>query len=203
MFCCDGSRLSAALGRPRHHRIAVNRRRCGRIGARYQSSDIGGNCYFRERRIDVYGHIRIQRTEEEFRAEKSEFTAAISNTQRRAHEESEVFYWATQLPNPNRPISQDSRMDLGNCDVQILLTPGHTPSNMSVYVSSEGILYCGDCLVNGYLPNLDAGRVNDWLIWLNSLDRIADLAPQVIVPGTVQSPKAAKYRGSLRTFARC
>jgi glyoxylase-like metal-dependent hydrolase (beta-lactamase superfamily II) len=74
-------------------------------------------------------------------------------------------------------------MDLGNCQIEILLTPGHTPSNISVYVPSDGVLFCGDCLVNGYLPNLDAGSVADWYIWLKSLDRVAALAPRIVVPG--------------------
>jgi glyoxylase-like metal-dependent hydrolase (beta-lactamase superfamily II) len=64
-----------------------------------------------------------------------------------------------------------------------LLTPGHTPSNIAVFVPSDGVLYSGDCLVNGYLPNLDAGSVDDWQIWLRSLDRVAGLAPKFIVPG--------------------
>jgi glyoxylase-like metal-dependent hydrolase (beta-lactamase superfamily II) len=37
--------------------------------------------------------------------------------------------------------------------------------------------------VNGYLPNLDAGSIADWRLWLKSLDRIAELAPHLIVPG--------------------
>jgi cyclase len=52
-----------------------------------------------------------------------------------------------------------------------------------VYVPSDGVLFCGDCLVNGYLPNLDAGSVGDWRIWLESLDRVAALGAAVIVPG--------------------
>lgn len=94
-----------------------------------------------------------------------------------------MFYHETRLANPNCPIAEDSRLDLGNCEIEIRLTPGHTPSNISVWVPSDEILYCGDCLVNGYLPNLDAGTPDDWLIWLNSLDRIAELAPQTIMPG--------------------
>jgi cyclase len=74
-------------------------------------------------------------------------------------------------------------MDLGHCEIDILLTPGHTPTNVSVWVPAEGVVYSADCLVNGYLPNLDAGTREDWLIWLDSLDRIADLAPRVVVPG--------------------
>ncbi len=144
---------------------------------------IGGNGYFRERGIDIYGHASIQRTDAEFLAEIEEFNGEISNPMRRALRESQVFYHKTRLANPNCPISEDSRMDLGNCQIEILLTPGHTPSNISVYVPSDGVLFCGDCLVNGYLPNLDAGSVTDWLIWLRSLDRIAALAPRIVVPG--------------------
>jgi glyoxylase-like metal-dependent hydrolase (beta-lactamase superfamily II) len=144
---------------------------------------IGGNAYFRERGVDIYGHSSIQRTDQEFRSEMEEFNSEISNFQRRARHESEVFYHQTRLVNPNRPIIEDTSLDLGNCPIRILLTPGHTPSNISVYVPSEGILYCGDCLVNGYLPNLDAGSVDDWKIWLKSLDRIAGLAPSIVVPG--------------------
>jgi len=144
---------------------------------------VGGNGYFRERGIDVWGHDSIRRTDDEFRAEISDFNGEISNPARRSRHESDVFYHGTRLANPNRPITEDSQMDLGNFEVKILLTPGHTPSNISVYVPSGQVLYCGDCLVNGYLPNLDAGSVDDWLIWLNSLDRIADLSPNAIVPG--------------------
>lgn len=144
---------------------------------------IGGNGYFRERGVDVYGHVSIERTGDEFRAEISDFNAEIANAARRSHREAEVFYHGTRLENPNCPIAEDSRLELGNCEIDILLTPGHTPSNISVYVPSEGVLFCGDCLVNRYLPNLDAGNVADWLVWLNSLDRIAELSPRAIVPG--------------------
>jgi glyoxylase-like metal-dependent hydrolase (beta-lactamase superfamily II) len=144
---------------------------------------IGGNCYFREHGIDVYGHESIQRTNDEFRAEMAEFNEEISNPARRGQKESRIFYHKTLLANPNCPITGNSRMDLGNCEIEILLTPGHTPSNISVYVPSDGVLYCGDCLVNGYIPNLDAGAADDWVIWLKSLDRVADLGASSIVPG--------------------
>ena len=144
---------------------------------------VGGNAYFRERGVDVYGHFSIQRSDDEFRAEMLEFNAEISNAARRSRQESNVFYHETRLANPNCPISEDFRMDLGGCEVEILLTPGHTPSNISVYVPSDGVLFCGDCLVNGYLPNLDAGSVGDWRIWLASLDRVAALGAGVVVPG--------------------
>jgi glyoxylase-like metal-dependent hydrolase (beta-lactamase superfamily II) len=144
---------------------------------------IGGNAYFRERGADVYGHAGIERTDREFRSEIAEFNEQISNPARRANREAEVFYEGTRLANPNRPIRDDLALDLGDCPVEVLLTPGHTPTNVSVYVSNDGVLYCGDCLVNGYMPNLDCGTRLDWQEWLVSLDRITGLAPKVVVPG--------------------
>jgi glyoxylase-like metal-dependent hydrolase (beta-lactamase superfamily II) len=144
---------------------------------------IGGNGYFRERGIDVYGHFRIERTADEFRAEIDEFNDTIPNRARRGRREAEVFFGGTKVVNPNRAITGDMRMDLGNCEVEILMTPGHTPTNICVHVPSDGVLFCADTLINGYLPNLDAGSVADWHIWLHSLDRVAALSPRIVVPG--------------------
>ncbi len=144
---------------------------------------IGGNSYFRERGIDVYGHASIQRTAAEFQAEIDEFNSLIPNAARRDRREAEVFFSGTKLTNPNRPITQDMRMDLGACEVEILMTPGHTLSNISVYAPSDGVLFSADTLINGYIPNLDAGSVDDWRMWLKSLDRLEALVPRTVVPG--------------------
>ena len=144
---------------------------------------IGGNGYFRARGVEVYGHPGIQRTQPEFLSEIAEFNGQISNPARRAHREAEVFYWATNLTNPNRPIGELAKLDLGDCEIEILPTPGHTPTNISVFVPSGGVLFCGDCLTNRYFPNLDCGTAEDWREWLGSLDRIARLAPKIVVPG--------------------
>jgi len=144
---------------------------------------IGGNGYFRERGIDIFGHAGIQRTEAEFADEIDEFNNSIPNPARRARHEAEVFFTGTKLTNPNQPLPDDMQMELGNCEVEILLTPGHTPTNISVYLPSDGVLFCADTLINGYLPNLDAGSIADWHIWIESLDRIAVLAPGIVVPG--------------------
>jgi glyoxylase-like metal-dependent hydrolase (beta-lactamase superfamily II) len=165
----------ASVARPSNRLLALKTER--------HFDHIGGNGYFRERGIDIYGHASIQRTDAEFLAEISDFNGEISNPTRRSRHESGIFYHETRLANPNCPIAQDTRLDLGGCEIAILLTPGHTPGNISVYVSSDGVLFCGYCLVNGYLPNLDAGSVADWLIWLKSLDRIAALAPRIVVVG--------------------
>jgi glyoxylase-like metal-dependent hydrolase (beta-lactamase superfamily II) len=144
---------------------------------------IGGNGFFRDRGIDVWGHAGIARTAGEFQAEIAELNDAIPNRARRARGEATAFFHGTRLANPNRPIREETRFDLGGCAVEILLTPGHTPANLSVWAPEDGVLFTGDCLIGEYLPNLDAGTPADWSVWLASITRLEALRPVIVVPG--------------------
>ena len=123
---------------------------------------IGGNGYFRGQGIDVWGHAGIARTPDEFLAEIAEFDAAIPCPARRARQEARAFFYQTALTNPNCPLHSETTFDLGGLDVEILFTPGHTRTNLSVWVAQDRVLYTGDCVVREYLPNLDAGSADDW-----------------------------------------
>jgi glyoxylase-like metal-dependent hydrolase (beta-lactamase superfamily II) len=158
---------------------------------------IGGNSFFRERGIDVWGHSGIQRTPEEFAAEIVEFNDSIPNAVRRARGEARAFFDATELANPNRPIHADTRFDLGGCSAEILLTPGHTATNLSVWVPEDGVLFTGDCLIREYLPNLDAGGPADWQIWLHSLDRLEALRPAIFVAGHGSVARGAEVQTAI------
>ncbi len=144
---------------------------------------IGGNSFFKAQGAEIWGHVDTQRTADEFRAEISEFNEGIANSARRHRREAEAFFSGTSLANPDRTTAVDMSFDLGGCVAEILLTPGHTRSNLSVWAAEDRVLYCGDCLINGYLPNLDAGTIEDWRVWLRSLDRIEELQPAAVVAG--------------------
>jgi glyoxylase-like metal-dependent hydrolase (beta-lactamase superfamily II) len=144
---------------------------------------IGGNGYFREVGIDVWGHAGIARTPDEFQAEIAEFNDAIRDPVRREHFEARAFFHRTNPANPNCHIQDDTIFDLGGRSAEILLTPGHTPTNLSVWVPDDGVLFTGDCLIREYLPNLDAGSRADWQLWLESLGRIERLKPNFVVCG--------------------
>jgi glyoxylase-like metal-dependent hydrolase (beta-lactamase superfamily II) len=144
---------------------------------------IGGNGYFREQGLEVWGHVGIARTAAEFEGEMAEFNASIPSGARRARGEAGAFFHGTRLTNPNRAIEQDTKMELGGCTAEILLTPGHTPTNLSVWIPEDGVLYTGDCLISEYLPNLDAGTPADWRVWLESLGRVEALGAKTVVAG--------------------
>jgi glyoxylase-like metal-dependent hydrolase (beta-lactamase superfamily II) len=144
---------------------------------------IGGNCFFQERGIEIWGHAKLRRTGEEFSSEVQEFNDSIGNPVRRARHEAQAFFHGTKLTLPDHTVDQEQSWDLGGCRVEILLTPGHTETNLSVWVPQERVLFSGDCLIHEYLPNLEAGTAEDWCTWLCSLDRIESLRPMTVVPG--------------------
>jgi glyoxylase-like metal-dependent hydrolase (beta-lactamase superfamily II) len=155
---------------------------------------IGGNAVFRAQGIDIWGHHALARTPAEFQAEIAEFNDAIPNAQRRAAGEAAAFFHGTQVTNPNCAIEHNNRFDLGNCAVEILLTPGHTATNVSAWVPGDGVLYTGDCLIAEYIPNLDAGTPADWQIWLASIDRLEALEPEIVVMGHGPVARGAQVR---------
>jgi glyoxylase-like metal-dependent hydrolase (beta-lactamase superfamily II) len=144
---------------------------------------IGGNGYFRALGVDVWGHAGIARTPVEFLAEMAEFNDAIPCPARRVRQEAQAFFYQTELSNPNCPIHGETTFDLGGLNIEIMLTPGHTRTNLSVWVPLDRVLYTGDCVVREYLPNLDVGGSEEWKLWLDSLNRIEALKPAFIVGG--------------------
>ncbi len=176
----------ASLARPGNRLVVINTEK--------HFDHIGGNAYFRERGAEILGHPGCVRTEQELRDGMAEFNAAIQDPARRARGEEAVFYIGTSLAVPNRFIGEETTLDLGGLEADVLLTPGHTPSNLAVHVPAEGVLYSGDCLVNGYFPNLDCGAAPEWRQWLESLARIARLAPEAVVPGHGPVARGAEVR---------
>lgn len=153
---------------------------------------IGGNGFFQELGIPIHGQVGIARTAAEFAEERAGFHPA--------------FHYATPLANPTVGIAGDQSFELGSCTVDVLLTPGHTPTNIALFERKDRVLYCGDCLTNLYAPNLDAASgVADWRLWMASLDRIDSLSPEVIVCGhgpIVQGEDIVQVIQNVRTALR-
>lgn len=165
----------AAAVRPDNDVIAIN--------TEQHFDHTGGNCYFHEKGIDIYGHFEISRQEEDLIATIDDFNETIPDSFRKERGEGGILFQGTKAINPNKRITQDMELDLGGIQAQVLLTPGHTPTNISVYIPTDGVLFCGDCIVNDYFPNLTSGAKKDWQLWQHSLEKIRLLDPQTIIPG--------------------
>lgn len=162
----------ASLARPSNELILVNTEK--------HLDHIGGNSFFAEKGIPIYGHYLIRRKESDFENQLVEAHNFANFVDPQRADEGKIAFDRTRIVNPSFPILEDTEFDLGNLNVDILLTPGHTDTNISVHCPSDGVVYVGDCIVNAYSPNIgEANREN----WLNSLEVIESLNIETIVPG--------------------
>jgi glyoxylase-like metal-dependent hydrolase (beta-lactamase superfamily II) len=119
---------------------------------------------------------------------------------------------AEYLDQPVSPYTVDAPLDdgqvlrLGDADWEVVRTPGHTPGHLSLWQPEEGLLVVGDAL-----SDYDVGWVNLALdgpdvavTALASLQRLADLAPQVLLPahGPIPSDPAAAFAAALARAQR-
>lgn len=144
---------------------------------------ICGNSFFKEQEIKIFGHEKLKRSISEFEGELKYFNENIDNKTRRELHEEKIFFQKTEIVNPDCFVEDGQIFSLGEVEAEIIFTPGHTNSNISVYLAKEKVLYCGDLIVNGYMPNLEAGIKDDWILWINSLEKISKLEIDNIVPG--------------------
>lgn len=144
---------------------------------------IGGNSFYADKGIKIFGHALINRKNEELLSEIEEMNHGILNRVRKSAEEGKILFENTRIVNPTNTVADNQIMDLGGIEAQIIFTPGHTPTNISIYVEKEKVLYCGDYVVNKYIPNLEAGTTGNWRQWLSSLDLIKNFGLDFIIPG--------------------
>jgi glyoxylase-like metal-dependent hydrolase (beta-lactamase superfamily II) len=82
-------------------------------------------------------------------------------------------------------LEDGQRVSVGDYSFQILWTPGHSPGHVCLYEPSSEILFSGDHLLPTITPHVsqfleDMDPLTDYL---NSLQRIAEIDVDVVLPG--------------------
>lgn len=95
----------------------------------------------------------------------------------------EKFFADTVLCNPDKFIQKDTSLNVGGISVELILTPGHTDTNISVYIPDDRVIYVGDLIYSKYLPTLRFGNHRLWNLWVSSLDKLKKMKVEILVPG--------------------
>lgn len=79
-------------------------------------------------------------------------------------------------------LEDDSMIDLGNYELKVIHTPGHTSGCICLYEPSVGLLFTGDTVFSGGTLSEIAvgGNVSDYT---NSVQRLSNLKVKTICPG--------------------
>jgi hydroxyacylglutathione hydrolase len=58
-------------------------------------------------------------------------------------------------PAPDRTLQDEEKVILGNLELTVLATPGHSPGGICFLMEKENVLFCGDTLFKGSIGRTD------------------------------------------------
>ncbi len=93
------------------------------------------------------------------------------------------LYFAIEPVEPSGYLTDGQIIALGELEIEVIHTPGHTPGGVCFYLEKEGVLFSGDTLFEGTIGNLSFPTARKSLMW-TSLKRLAKLPAETMVyPG--------------------
>lgn len=93
------------------------------------------------------------------------------------------LFLPVKAAEPDDYLFDGQRILVGEIELQVIHTPGHTPGCVCFYIEKEGILISGDTLFRGTIGNLSFPTARPELMW-TSLARLAKLpADTRVYPG--------------------
>lgn len=81
-----------------------------------------------------------------------------------------------------QPLDDGEMVPAGDIELQVVHTPGHSPDHVCFWHAGSATLFGGDLLIEGSTVVVPGTRGGDLVAYLRSLDRIAALAPRVVLP---------------------
>jgi glyoxylase-like metal-dependent hydrolase (beta-lactamase superfamily II) len=84
---------------------------------------------------------------------------------------------------PDTVFSEDMELQVNDEKLILLYTPGHVPSEVSVYHPSSKTLFAGDTIYEGMPLTTRFGGPKEWKQWIKSLEKLQQLDINKIVPG--------------------
>ena len=84
---------------------------------------------------------------------------------------------------PDILIDDEYSLILRDIEIKLIPTPGHTPSNIVVYIPKCRILFAGDTICSRYPPNIKFTTPKLIREWIRALDYLYTLDIDTIVPG--------------------
>jgi len=158
---------------------------------------VGGVDLFVEKGTEVVAQAgnRAQQADDAriaaFRARRSAFAfaEAIARARDRSRESPDDPVTRQSKPEPTISFDDEYAFELGDLRFELLATPGgETTDSMVVWLPQHGICFAGNLFsaLFGHFPNLvtvRGDRYREALDFVESLDRVADLEPELLLVG--------------------
>jgi glyoxylase-like metal-dependent hydrolase (beta-lactamase superfamily II) len=95
------------------------------------------------------------------------------------------YKYGSKLDVPLKILKEDDTICIGEYRFRCVETPGHTMGHMCLYEPNKKILVSGDHILGDITPNIQSwsDEGNPLLSYLRSLDKVYELAVEVVLPG--------------------
>jgi len=100
-----------------------------------------------------------------------------------AKENAEEILGDVKLFLPDETFTEGTSLQIDGDNLLLLYTPGHVPSEISVYHPKSKTLFAGDTVYEGMPLNTKFGGQKEWRLWIQSLEKLDELDIEMIVPG--------------------
>lgn len=129
-----------------------------------------GNAAFESDKPEFVGHHKLARA----------LAARTESYLRRAKETLGDAFEGTRIIVPTRPITEPTKLDLGNRVLTLTPRPtAHTDNDLTIRDETTNTVFLGDLVFSGHLPTLD-GSIRGWL---KLFDVLKEEKADRIVPG--------------------
>jgi len=82
---------------------------------------------------------------------------------------------------PDQTIDAATDLDLGGMRMQMMLSGGsHSPGDLMLWLPDSRVLIAGDVVYSDRMPSTGAGKLKQWI---ETLEDLLALGPEVVVPG--------------------
>lgn len=171
---------------------AIEKRNLFLILTHHHSDHIFGMRVFKEVGAKVIAHENVRkflshRTLPLFRTIISTYKPFIVNLMIKrcsyTKEKAEETLGDVEVSLPDEVFTEDMRVQVDEDELSLLYTPGHVPSEISVYHPKSRTLYAGDAIYEGMPLTTRFGGPKEWRLWIKSLEKLGKLDIEKIVPG--------------------
>ena len=87
----------------------------------------------------------------------------------------------SQILAPDSIVEEAMKLSLSGEEIHFMLAGGsHSPGDLMLWLPRQQVLIAGDVVYSDRMPSTNAGDLRQWL---ETLDRLRQLQPRVVVPG--------------------
>lgn len=147
----------------------------------HHSDHVFGMHVLKEKGAKVIAHETVRYWFKRFTGER--YKKFLAERQGWSPEKADEIFGKVVLTAPDKVVDQDTVLNIDGEEIHVLVTPGHVPSELSVYHPRSKTLFAGDTIYEGSRLTTRFGGPAEWKLWISQLERLKKLDIKIIVPG--------------------